>query len=102
MKPTEEAKLLNATLKRMDGTNKTIPERAWFFPAAWVLTVLCLLVVFKLADRGITTPPISAVTMMIGMALGWAFLAGTASRRWRAIRPHLNRESIEKRIAELH
>lgn len=102
MKPAQEAKILRAVLKRMDATEKSVPERAWFLPLVWALLVACLVVYFQLEDRGIIPPPfLVVIPMALGAATYYAVWLAWAMRRWPVVGRHLNRESIESRIAEL-
>jgi hypothetical protein len=59
-------------------------------------------VVFRMLDHGILSLPfLIVISMALGAATYYAVWLAWALRRWPAVKQHLNRESIEARIAEL-
>lgn len=62
---------------------------------------VCVLALVAIMAFGASAQAADIELVVMGMVVGWARFAGMAARRWPVIRPHLSRESLEKRIAEL-
>ncbi len=100
MKTTEEKMYLECVLKQMD------LEKPCFHCsriAGMMLWVVIAAVVFFLFRMGHDLPiwAILAVSLFVGAIAGSYVLFRMVNSQWPFLRPHVSRESLEARIAEL-
>jgi hypothetical protein len=102
MSPTQERKLLNELIKKLDPQGNGVLGSRLFLPALWVCLVVAFTLMFQLANRGLLSEPVLlVVAALIGTLVGWVLFYVTALKQWPVLRQHIDRASIEKRLQEL-
>ena len=102
MTHTQERKLLNDLIKKLDHQSIGVLGSRFFLPALWVVLVIAFSLMFQLRSRELLSEPVLlVVAALIGTFIGWLFFYLTALKQWPAIQQHIDRGSIEKRLREL-
>ena len=100
MTPSQERKYLRSVLDQLQNGAPWALRSRWVEIALWLATVVILLALFQLGGR--LHPYISfSVCVLLGVVLGAFLFWQVAAAQWPFLRPHVSRESVERRIAEL-
>jgi hypothetical protein len=100
MNATQEKKYLKCVLKQFQ------LEKPGFYCGRvaeivlWIVGITVVFVLFRMG-HGLPLWVILAVSMFLGVLVGIFSFYKVAAERWPFLRPHVSRESIEARIAEL-
>lgn len=100
MNTSDEKKYLAGILKFLDRAPRSVFLSPWFKVAYWIVFFLLFFALFRL-ESGPYVLGAVLVAFVFGFAQGYLSVQEHAIRRWPFIRPHLNRETIEARLAEL-
>ncbi len=100
IKKSHEKKYLAGILKYFDRAPRSVSQSIWFKAAYWIITFLLFFALFKLEVRAEVILAVG-IAFVIGLIQGMFIMHELTVRFWPIVRPHLNRESIEVRIAEL-
>ena len=102
MMSAEEIKVLSQLIKSLDHPDSGIFGSRFILPVLWVVLVFVFTVLFQLTHRGLLAQPILVVIAGIaGVLVSWVFFYVPNVRQWPFIRPHISRDSIERRLQEL-
>lgn len=100
MTPIEENKYLVAVLKQIDNGPSRFFLSAWLYVVVWFGIALTFFAFFQAGDRA--HPVLLAlVSAFIGILAGTLSFVQLAAKRWTYLRPHIDRDSVVKRISEL-
>lgn len=100
MNTLHEKKYLRGILKYLDRAPRSVFLSPWFKVAHWIVLALLFFALFKMEARAEVLIAVG-VAFVVGMGQGFSLFQEFAIRCWPFIRPHLSRETIEARIAEL-
>jgi hypothetical protein len=100
MRPSDEKKLLLQVLRQLESPSRNVLLAEWFLPAGWVVSVVAFAAVFQFGER-INPGLLAAMFAVFGVVIGIAFFAREYAKQEPVMRPHIDRESILRRLAEL-
>ena len=100
MNQAEESKYLDCILKQMDPGQTCIFCTRLAGVILWVIVGAVVFGLIKL-DDSLPLWATLGVSMITGALIGMQQYLKLATKNWPILRPHVSRESIERRIAEL-
>lgn len=100
MRPSDENKLLLQVLGQLESPPHSPRLTRGFLPAAWLASVVAFAVLFQVAEH-ISPALLGAVCAGLGAIIGIVLYARECARQEPVLRPHIDRESIRRRFAEL-
>lgn len=100
MTPSQEKKYLVAVLKQIDGGPSPIFQSLWFDVLVWFAVALIFFVLFQVGDR-IHSLIFALASLFVGILAGLFGFAQLAIKRWPYFRPHVDRNSVVRRLSEL-
>jgi len=100
MNTSDEKKYLAGILKFLDRAPRAVFLNPWFKVAYWIVLSLLFFALFRM-EPGPYVLAAVGVAFVFGVVQGYLGVQEYAIRRWSFIRPHLNRQTIEARLAEL-
>jgi len=100
MTPSQEKKYLVAVLKAIDNGPSKIWLSFWFDLLSWFAVAFIFFVLFQAGNR--IHPLLTAlVALFVGVLAGFVSFAQLSAKRWSYFRPHVDRNSVVKRLSEL-
>jgi predicted secreted protein len=100
MRPSDENELLLQVLGQLESPPHNPRLTRAFLPAAWLASVVAFAVLFQVAEH-ISPALLGAVCAGLGAIIGIVLYARECARQEPVLRPHIDRESIRRRLAEL-
>jgi hypothetical protein len=100
MNTSDEKKYLAVTLRNFDRGPRGVLQSRWF---TVMNSIVVALIFFALFKSGLAEDSMIAVLIafVLGVVQGIFSFQDISVRYWPILQPHLNRESIESRLAEL-
>lgn len=100
MKAAAERKLLTQVLRQLESPKQSVFTAKWFLPVSWVGSFLVLLGAFQFGHY-VGSGVVAAAFIALGVSIGFIAYAWLCAKQEPIMRNHLDRESINRRLAEL-
>lgn len=100
MTPVQERKFLTELVERLDGKRSGLFDDRRAMTVLWTLCTVAFALLFLLGGTW-GHVGIAFVFLMLGAAIGIGVVAREGAEREPAVRPHVDRASVERRLAEL-
>lgn len=101
MNAKRERRYLEGLLKMIHSDKPHQITSPWAVFIGWFMMLISMIIVFKLFGDGKNDLVLSFSSMMIGVAAGIFFMMRESFHQWPVFKPHTNKDSIERRLAEL-
>ena len=100
MNAAAEKKLLRQVLRQLENPKQSMLTANWFLPIAWVVCFLLFMGAFQFG-RYFGGGVITAAFTCFGVLIGVIAYARACAKQESMMRGHIDRESINRRLAEL-
>jgi hypothetical protein len=102
MTATEETRLLQIALKRIEVTQHGASKARWLLIGTWVCLVAAFVALFQLAPQyGKVIYFVAGMSCLAGVLASFSFIHAHSLKQWPVMAPHVNADSVRRRIEEL-
>jgi hypothetical protein len=102
MKPAKEKAIVKYVLANLDREPSWLIRSGLFQPLLVVVTAAAVVAILSLGGSGILPMPLLSIcAMAFGAILAVTIVYISSTQQWRALRGHVNRQSLERRLHEL-